>query len=171
MTRYDAVGATELELEPLKFRPRDANPAVHWALLQTGLALVVTFVSSQYFVQQLEIISPALGFSGQLTAMLLSPIATELPEILNAVIWVRQGKATLALGNISGSMMIQATIPSALGIIFTPWLLDKPLIIAAAVTFLAIAVLWVLLRTTRLRAGQLAAIGIFYVIFAVAIAL
>ena len=48
---------------------------------------------------------------------------------------------------------------------------DKPLIIAAAVTFLAIAVLWVLLRTTRLRAGQLAAIGIFYVIFAVAIAL
>ena len=94
MTRYDAVGATELELEPLKFRPRDANPAVHWALLQTGLALVVTFVSSQYFVQQLEIISPALGFSGQLTAMLLSPIATELPEILNALIWVRQGKAT-----------------------------------------------------------------------------
>jgi len=171
MSRSDAVNSVEVELEPLKFRPHDANPAVHWAILQTGLALIITFVSSQIFVQRLEIISPALGFSGQLTAMLLSPIATELPETLNAVIWVRQGKATLALGNISGSMMIQATIPSALGIIFTPWLFDKPLIIAAAVTFLAIAVLWVLLRTTRLHAGQLAAMGLFYLIFAAAIAL
>ena len=133
--------------------------------------MIVIAIASRVFVSQLETIGTGLGISAQFVALLLSPVATELPETLNAVIWVRQGKATLALGNISGSMMIQATIPSALGIIFTPWLLDKPLIIAAAVTFLAIAVLWVLLRTTRLRAGQLAAIGIFYVIFAVAIAL
>ena len=72
--------------------------------------------------------------SPQLVALLLSPIATELPEILNAVIWVRQGKTSLALGNISGAMMIQATVPSALGIFFTPWLLSPALLWAAAVT-------------------------------------
>lgn len=54
------------------------------------------------------------------SALLLSLVATELPETLNPVIWVRQGKVALALGNISGAMMIQATIPSALGIFFTP---------------------------------------------------
>jgi len=50
-----------------------------------------------------------------LLALLLSPIATELPETLNAIIWVRQGKHRLALANISGAMMIQATVrpPSA----------------------------------------------------------
>ena len=37
-------------------------------------------------------LAPALGLPPQLLALLLSPIATELPEILNAVIWVRQGK-------------------------------------------------------------------------------
>jgi cation:H+ antiporter len=32
------------------------------------------------------------GLSSAVTALLLSPIATELPETMNAIIWVRQGK-------------------------------------------------------------------------------
>ena len=46
--------------------------------------------------------------SSSVTALLLSPIANELPETVNAIIWVRQGKTQLALVNISGAMMIQA---------------------------------------------------------------
>ncbi len=125
----------EGDLEPLKFRPRDKSPSAAWAVFQTALALAVIFNSSEIFVHQLEALSPALGMSPQLTALLLSPVATELPETLNAVIWLRQGKTTLALGNISGAMMIQATVPSALGIMFTPWVLDRPLVVAAVVTF------------------------------------
>ena len=94
-------------------------------MLQTLAALAVIFLASQLFVHQLEAVGPWLGLSPQLVALLLSPIATELPEILNAVIWVRQGKTSLALGNISGAMMIQATVPSALGLFFTPWLLAR----------------------------------------------
>jgi cation:H+ antiporter len=108
--------------------------------------------------------------SPQLVALLLSPIATELPEILNAVIWVRQGKTALALGNISGAMMIQATIPSALGIWFTPWLLDRPLLLAAGVTMAAIAVTLVLLRRHALTAPRLVALAGLYGVFAAGVA-
>lgn len=58
-------------------------------------------------------ISIALSWPPHMVALLLSPLATELPETMNALIWVRQGKERLALANTSGAMMIQATIPSA----------------------------------------------------------
>jgi cation:H+ antiporter len=154
------------DLEPLKIRPRDSAPARQWPLLQTGAALVVIFLASQVFVHQIDAIGPWLGLSPQLVALLLSPIATELPEILNAVIWVRQGKQTLALANISGAMMIQATIPSALGIMFTPWMLQHALIWAAVVTMLSIIGLYFFLRKNALTPRVMAAFGGFYALFA-----
>jgi len=48
-------------------------------------------------------------------------LATELPEKFNSVIWVRQGKDTLAMGNITGAMVFQSTIPVGIGLLFTDW--------------------------------------------------
>ena len=152
--------------EPLMLRPHEAHPHTSWAVVQTLGALVLIFFSSQLFVRQLEIVGPGLGLSPQLVALLLSPIATELPETLNAVIWVRQGKTALALGNISGAMMIQATVPSALGMFFTPWMLGRPLLWAALVTMAAIAVMLVLLWRHALTAWRLVALAGFYGVFA-----
>ncbi len=81
-------------------------------------------VASHVFVSQIETIGVAMHLPPHLVALLLSPVATELPETMNALIWVRQGKERLALANISGAMMIQATIPSALALFATPWLFD-----------------------------------------------
>ena len=159
-----------LEREALKLRPHDEHPATAWAVLQTVAALVVIFFASQLFVHQLETVGPWLGMSPQLVALLLSPIATELPEILNAVIWVRQGKTSLALGNISGAMMIQATVPSALGIFFTPWLLSPPLLWGAAITMAAIVVMLVLLLRHALTAKRLLAMAALYGVFALGVA-
>jgi len=164
----DEVGE---EREPLKLRPHAENPSTAWAVLQTGAALVVIFFASQLFVHQLEAVGPWLGLSPQLVALLLSPIATELPEILNAVIWVRQGKTALALGNISGAMMIQATVPSALGLFFTPWLLSPALLWGAAITMLAIVVMLVLLKRHALTARRLFAMAALYGAFALGVAL
>lgn len=86
----DASEDCEL-IEPLKFRPREKAPGLGWALLQTLAALVVIAIASRIFVSQLEMIGNRLGLSPHLVALLLSPIATELPETLNALIWVRQG--------------------------------------------------------------------------------
>lgn len=93
-------------LEPLKFRPKTKNPETRWVPGQTILSLTLITVGSQIFVKNLDHLSISIGIAPHIIALFLSPIATELPEILNAIIWVRQGKERLALANISGSMMI-----------------------------------------------------------------
>lgn len=159
------VEETTEKLEPLKLCPKIKTPPKSMILTQTLLALIFIFLGSQLFVHNLESLSVALGMPAHLVALLLSPVATELPEIVNAVIWVRQGKEKLALANISGSMMIQATIPSALGIIFTPWLFDTSLIISAIITFIAIIAIWLNLKNHCISAKRLSMNAIFYVIF------
>jgi cation:H+ antiporter len=155
----------EGELEPLKFAPKAHNPPTALALLQTGLALVVIYFASRVFVGQIDSLGHGLGLPPQLLALLVSPIATELPETLNAIIWVRQGKIRLALANISGAMMIQATVPSALGIFFTPWLLDPSLIAAGVVTLAAIVVLWAGFRSGRMSRAWLSGMAALYLVF------
>ncbi len=154
----------EDELEPLKLRP--GNPSLGWAGLQALLALGVIAFASHLFVGQLETIGGYLGLAPHLVALLLSPVATELPETMNAIIWVRQGKERLALANISGAMMIQATIPSALGIFFTPWRFDTNLLIAGIVTAFAIVVLWIMFKRGKVDSRALTAIGLLYGLFA-----
>jgi cation:H+ antiporter len=100
-------------------------------------------------------------------ALLLSPVATELPETMNAIIWIRQGKQRLAVANISGAMMIQATVPSAFGLLFTPWTFDAPLILSGVVTLISIAAILVLLHRQRLTALRLSWFWMLYVAFAV----
>jgi cation:H+ antiporter len=153
-------------LEPLKLRPRDAQPSMGWACAQTGLALAVIAVASRIFVTQIEILGEMMGASPHIAALLLAPVATELPEIMNAIIWVRQGKERLALANISGAMMIQATIPSALGIFLTPWMLDGTLVAAGLFTMMSIGVLWLRFRREAMSLGTLSAVGGLYALFA-----
>lgn len=163
---HDGEGASAVGLSPLKLQPRRSDPTMLAICAQTAAALAVIFVASQVFVKQLEWAGPALGLPAVVVALLLSPIATELPEIMNAVIWVRQGKAALALGNISGAMMIQATIPSAIGIGFTSWDFDTPPILAGVATMASVAyLLWIMHRRT-LTATKLLGAGGFYLAFA-----
>jgi cation:H+ antiporter len=156
----------EQALAPLKLQPQAVRPATAAVLVQTLGALSLIFVASQIFVHQLDAIGPMLGLSGAITALLLSPIATELPEIMNAIIWVRQGKTQLALANISGAMMIQATVPSGLGLLFTDWRLDHALLWSGAVTMAAITYLLATMRANKLTPTRLAIAALLYLVFA-----
>lgn len=160
-------GEEEGELEPLKLTPKATAPATWAAVTQTLIALVVIFAASHFFVGQLDALGPMLGIKPQLLALLLSPIATELPETLNAIIWVRQGKHRLALANISGAMMIQATVPTALGLFFTPWLFDRSLVLAAVVTVSAVGVMFLAFRRGFVSRTLLASMASLYAVFAV----
>lgn len=162
----DEGSSDDGDFEPLKIRPRDANPTMFWVALQTIVALGVVAAASHVFVIQLETLGIAFGMSPHMVALLLSPVATELPETMNALIWVRQGKERLALANISGAMMIQATIPSALGLMFTPWLFDGPLMAAAVITMVAVVFLWSLFRRGVMDSRMLACAGLLYLVFA-----
>jgi cation:H+ antiporter len=161
----------EEQLEPLKFRPSSQNPSLAWASLQTLIALGVIAVASHSFVDQLQSIGTHLGISSQLVALILSPVATELPETLNALIWVRQGRERLALANISGAMMIQATVPAGLGVLFTTWRFDPPLVIAASTASAAVVLLWLMFRRQRVSGMSLIPLGLLYVLFAIIVAL
>ncbi len=157
----------EEKLEPLRFAPKKVNPAKSIILFQTLFSLALIFVGSQIFVHNLNTFSVYLGIPAHIVALFLSPVATELPEILNAVIWVRQGKENLALANISGSMMIQATVPSALGIMFTSWIFDESLAFSAIITFMAILFLYMTLRREHLSVKRLSLVSLFYVVFVI----
>jgi cation:H+ antiporter len=158
------------DLEPLRLGG-STTPGPLPVVVQTLATLAVVFVASQVFVDQLAWVGPQLGISGAVTALLLAPVATELPEVLNAVIWVRQGKVQLAMSNISGSMMVQATVPSGLGLLFTTWHLDTALRISVLTTFAAIAFQLVVMRSGRLTPRTLALSGAFYLAFAVLLVL
>lgn len=167
----DEAASSGRQLEPLKLRPRDPEPSLLLAGVQTGLALAVIFTASRIFVSQLEIIGLRLGAPPQLAALLLSPIATEMPETMNAIIWVRQGRENMALANISGAMMIQATIPAALGLFGTSWLFDRSLILAGAMTTIAVLALFLLFRGGRITGKRLSLASLLYLVFAGALSL
>jgi cation:H+ antiporter len=154
----------EETLEPLKLHPK-GDPGVVWPLLQTTLALIAIAIASKVFVGQLETIGVWAGLAPQLVALLLSPVATELPETMNALIWVRQGKERLALANISGAMMIQATIPTALGLFFTSWVFSRELIVSGVITMAAVAVLLGLFSKNAVNARALIPLAGLYAVF------
>ena len=158
--------AEEVELEPLKLTPKAGTPTTWAALAQTLAALAVIFVASRFFVGQLGALGPYLNLKPQLLSLLISPIATELPETLNAIIWIRQGKVRLALANISGAMMIQATVPTAFGLFATPWVLDQALVLAGAVTLLSVSILFFAFWRGWITRTYLACMSLAYVAFA-----
>ena len=161
---------SEETLEPLKLCPK-GDPGLLWPLVQTSLALIAITIASKVFVGQLEAIGVWAGLSPQLVALLLSPVATELPETMNAVIWVRQGKERLALANISGAMMIQATIPTALGLFFTSWVFSRELIVSGVITMAAVAALLMMFSKNEVSARSLTPLVGLYVVFVAIIAL
>ena len=82
---------------------------------------------------------------------------------------VRQGRERLALANISGAMMIQATVPAGLGLLFTTWRFDQPLIAAELSIATAVVWLWLMFRRERVSGMVLRPIGLLYLLFAIVV--
>jgi len=97
------------------------TPSMPLILVQTLLALGVIIAGAHLFVDEVRFFADALAVPAAVVALLLAPLATELPEKFNSVLWIGEGKDTLALGNITGAMVFQGTLPAVLGILFTSW--------------------------------------------------
>jgi cation:H+ antiporter len=112
-------------LDPLLLDRRPSrgseDPPLWLCLLQLALGLGLMVFGAHLFVEDLEKIAHSLGIDALVLALILAPLATELPEKVNSFFWVRDGKDALALGNISGAMVFQSTIPIGIGLIFTQW--------------------------------------------------
>ena len=163
-------GGEELEDTPhdLKIWPESSwGPAPTWAVVvQLLLTLVVMGAGAHFFVQGVEGASEVMGIPAGLISLVLAPLATELPEKLNSLIWLREDKDTLAVGNITGAMVFQSTLPVSLGLLFTTWelgfinALSAGMALASGVVFLGF-----LLRKGPIKAYYLLGAGILYAAF------
>ena len=115
--------------------------------LALGLALLVG--GAKGFIHGVELAAPVLGISALLLSLMIIPIATELPEKVNSILWIRKHKDTLAFGNITGAMVFQGTLLPAIGISLTPWVPQKEVLLGVVITL--VAAFW--LRWAALRGG------------------
>jgi len=100
------------------------------AQLVIGLAAIVG--GAHLFVEELVTVAASIGIEPLVLSLVLAPLATELPEKANSFFWVKDGKDSLALGNITGAMVFQSTIPVAFGLALTDWDLDKFAVLSGA---------------------------------------
>ena len=147
-------------------RVRTKQPSLSLTLTQFGLALALIIGGAQIFVANMETVADGLGVPALVLALILAPLATELPEKFNSVIWVRQGKDTLAMGNISGAMVFQSCIPVAVGLFFTAWELNQEALISVAIALASTAIVYLSMRRSgALSAAMLARAGLLYLAF------
>jgi cation:H+ antiporter len=161
------------DLAPLRFRRLDwtarrqddaAAPRLRVVNLQVIAALGLILLGAVFFVDAVEHLATQLNLDPALLALVIAPIATELPEKFNSVIWVRQGKDTLAMGNITGAMVFQATIPTVVALVFASdtWVAAPGSYVAfasAGIAFLSSAAIFIPMARRGLLTGRRLLVG------------
>ena len=154
--------------EKLLFLPRSQHPPLPAVVFQTVASLGVIIAGAHFFVDAVEHAAAGLGLPAGLIALILAPLATELPEKFNSIFWMRDGKDTLALGNVTGAMIFQSTVPVAFGVLFTPWNLATLDLFAVVLALASGGLVYLTLRLSgKLRARGLMLGGLFYAAFVV----
>jgi cation:H+ antiporter len=148
---------------------RSGSEAPMWAVAAQLVGTVAVMgTGAHFFVSAVEHLSESVGLPPGLIALVLAPLATELPEKFNSVIWLRSNKDTLALGNITGAMVFQSSVPVALGLAFTSWRLDTLNALSAALALAGGAYLYVLVRRKEpIESEYLLVGGALYAVFLV----
>jgi cation:H+ antiporter len=118
------------------------NPNLILILLQVAGALFVMVTGAHTFVKSLEHVSIRFGMSPLLFALMLAPVATELPEKFNSITWTWKGRDTLAIGNITGAMVFQSTFPVSVGLLFTEWKLTGMAILSAIIALTSASIVF-----------------------------
>jgi cation:H+ antiporter len=145
------------------------DPPLWLVLTQTLVSFGAIVLGARFFADFVEDFSHAMNFNTLLVALVLAPLATELPEAANSLIWTKEGKDVIALGNVAGAMVFQSTIPVTLGVLLTPWQLGQFGTVAAVFALVSGAIIWVQLRTrtkdNALPLSSLVVGGSLYVVF------
>lgn len=140
-------------------------------LLQLAAGFALIILGAKGFVHGVEDLSALIGVSALVLSLLIIPVATELPEKVNSILWIRRGRDTLAFGNITGAMVFQGSLLPALGIVLTPWAPRPEVLWGVGITLLASGYLFVLARRGRLRPYHLILNGACYAAYFLLVAL
>ncbi len=135
-----------------------------------GLAAMVG--GAHLFVEELLHFAEEIGVEAIVLSLILAPLATELPEKVNSFFWVREGKDSLALGNITGAMVFQSTIPVGIGLIFTDWELSGNAAVSVALGLVGgLIAFWALRLRDRFELPAIIAWLSLYAAFIVVVAI
>jgi len=162
-------GGEEVESEDALHFSRYLKMPEHTAtsVLQFFASLLVLLVSVEVFVHSLEKLSQSLGVAPLIFSLLVSPVATELPEKFNSFFWSLRGKYELAFGNITGAMVFQSSIPVSVGLLFTDWDIGRNGIIAGFIAVLgALTVLYQVRFKGKVYGYLLLLNGFLYLLYA-----
>ncbi len=139
-------------------------PGLRYVQLLLGLALIVG--GAQGFVVGIEALGHLLHVPVLALALVIVPIATELPEKVNSVLWIRRGQDTLAFGNITGALVFQGSLLPALGMMLTPWRPTPLLVTTMLITIAGVVMLrWRIAQASALRPYHVMAGGLLYAAF------
>lgn len=156
----------ESEMPPCYFARKYTNPPLSRVFPQIIVALALIIWGAELFVGSVSNVATTYGVPAFVLALVVTPIATELPEKFNSVIWISRNKDTLALGNITGAMVFQAALIPAIGIFLTDWQLGGGALAAAVLALSSAGLLLIELRMKKhVSAWMLLLGGGFYVIF------
>ena len=131
-------------------------------LLQLGIGLGLLILGAKGFIHGIELAAPLLGISALVLSLMIVPVATELPEKVNSILWIRRNKDTLAFGNITGAMVFQGTLLPAIGVLLTPWAPVKEVFAGVIITLAAAAWLRFVMGRGQLRVWHLTINGGLY---------
>jgi cation:H+ antiporter len=146
-------------------------PRLRVTLTQVIAGVLAILIGANAFVDQIVLFSHRANLNPGVLSLILSPLATELPEKYNSVVWIRQSKDHLAVANITGAMVFQSCIPVALGLAFSPWHLTPPELLAGAIGLVSSAILFINVRDGELGTPTLMIGGITYGVFLAGLAL
>ena len=141
-----ADGDLSGDCKPLYFHRHPEMPHRYRIFLQIGVAILGIVLGAEIFVKEVQALSESLGVAPLVMSLLITPIATELPEKFNSVLWIRRRKDTLALGNITGAMVFQSTFPVSIGLVFTTWQLTETGLVSGALALVSGTVFYLTLR-------------------------
>jgi cation:H+ antiporter len=145
--KFAGEASEESAIAPLFFAPRKAHPSYGMIGLQAVAGLAGLVAGAHLFVTAAESISHELSVSPLILALLIAPLATELPEMSNSFLWLYQRKDGLAVGNVTGAMVFQGTFPVVIGLVGTEWVLAPSALSTMGLALLAavgglVQVLW-----------------------------
>jgi len=141
--------------EPLHLMRRAERPAGLAIAVQLLIGVAMLIAGAELFVRAVERAGHSFHISPLLLALVVVPIATELPEMFNSVLWVRSGDDGLAAGNVLGATAFQACLPGFLGLAFTDWSPGPLGVVNGILTLVTGLVALGLLRDGRVRGSVL----------------
>lgn len=148
------------------------DPPTSTAVIQVLVGLGAMVGGAHLFVEELVHFAEEIGVEAIVLSLILAPLATELPEKVNSFFWIREGKDSLALGNITGAMVFQSTIPVGIGLMFTDWELSGNAAISVGLGLLGgLIAFWALRLRDRFELPAIIAWLGLYAAFIVVVAL